>query len=76
MNPLFEPLSDAELVRLDRFLLDRIDEVAGTDGKDEGVLNISELDGLFTALGNGRPGNDPSARAHPRLQQCNALAGA
>jgi uncharacterized protein len=53
MNPLFEPLTDAELDRLDRFLLERIDEDADTDGRDEGVLNISELDGLFTALVSG-----------------------
>jgi len=50
MNDLFTPLTDEECDRLDRFLLDRIDEEADTLGKDEGVLDISELDGMFTAL--------------------------
>lgn len=45
LNPLSNPLTDAEFDRLDRFLLDRIDEDADTEGKDEGVLNISERDG-------------------------------
>lgn len=39
--------------RLDRFLLDRIDEDADTEGKDEGVLDVSELDGMFTAIVSG-----------------------
>ena len=43
MNPLFEPLTDAEL--------DRIDADADTDGKDKGVLNISELDEYRSARG-------------------------
>lgn len=51
-NP-FSSLNDAEIDWLDRFLLDRIDEGADTEGKDEGVLDISELDGLFTALVSG-----------------------
>jgi len=42
--------SDAELERLDRFLLDRIDDDADAESKDEGVLDISELDGLLTAI--------------------------
>lgn len=53
MKNLFDPLNDEEIERLDRFLLDRIDEDADTQGKDEGVLDISELDGLFTALVSG-----------------------
>ena len=46
-------LSETELERLDRFLLGRIDGDADTEGKDEGVLDISELDGLFTAIVSG-----------------------
>jgi uncharacterized protein len=53
MNQLFEPLSDDEIDILDRFLLERIDKDADTDGKDEGVLDVSELDGLFTAIVSG-----------------------
>ena len=53
MNDLFTPLTDKECDRLDRFLLDRIDEEADTLDRDEGVLDISELDGLFTALVSG-----------------------
>ncbi len=53
MKNLFSSLNDAEIDWLDRFLLDRIDEDADTEGKDEGVLDISELDGFFTALVSG-----------------------
>ena len=53
MNDLSTPLTDEECDLLDRFLLERIDEEADTLDKDEGVLDISELDGLFTALVSG-----------------------
>ena len=53
MNNLFEPLSDEELDYLDHFLLDRIDEDAATADDDEGVIDISELDGLFAAIVSG-----------------------
>lgn len=53
MMSLFNPLNEEEIERLDQFLLDRIDEDADTEGKDEGVLDISELDGFFTALVSG-----------------------
>ncbi|MEX2353538.1 MAG: UPF0149 family protein [Gammaproteobacteria bacterium] len=46
-------LTDAEIDRLDRFLLDRIDETADTLGKDEGILDIAELDGFLTAVVSG-----------------------
>jgi uncharacterized protein len=46
-------LTDEELDRLDRFSLDRIDEDAVTEGKDEGVIGVSELDGLLTAIVSG-----------------------
>jgi uncharacterized protein len=53
MSALDEMLSQEELERLDRFLLDRIDEDAVTEDSDEGVMGISTLDGLFTALVSG-----------------------
>ena len=51
---LSEPLDDEELARLDEFLLDRIDDetgdrIAAARG-DEGILDVSELDGFLTAL--------------------------
>jgi uncharacterized protein len=60
MNELSVPLTDEEYDRLDRFLLDRIDEDADTPDMDEGVLGISELDGLFTALVSGPTSVMPS----------------
>lgn len=51
MSKLLEPLNDVELARLDAFLLDRIDPEA--DDGDEGLISISGLDGLFTALVSG-----------------------
>ena len=53
MQDLITPLSDEEYERLDRFLLERIDEDADATDKDEGVLDVSELDGLFTAIVSG-----------------------
>ena len=53
MNDLVTPLTDEELDRLDRFLLERIDDEADTLDMDEGVIDVSELDGLFTALVSG-----------------------
>ena len=53
MQNISHPLNDEEIDRLDRFLLDRIDDEADTEDKDEGVLDISELDGFFTALVSG-----------------------
>jgi uncharacterized protein len=51
---LSEPLDDEELARLDEFLLNRMDDetadrVAAAGG-DEGILDLSELDGFLTAL--------------------------
>jgi len=62
MKELFTSLSDEEYERLDRFLLERIDEDAETLDKDEGVLDISELDGLFTAIVSGPVTTAPSRR--------------
>jgi len=48
-----DPLSDEELERLQTILLDRVDEEAVTDSKDEGVLDVSEFDGFLTAVVSG-----------------------
>jgi len=53
MNDIFEPLSDDELNWLDDFLLDRFDEDVNVEDKDEGVIDVSELDGLLTAVVSG-----------------------
>lgn len=53
ITDLSDPLSDEEIERLQTILLDRVDEDAVTDGKDEGVLDVSELDGLLTAVVSG-----------------------
>lgn len=50
MVDLSHPLTDQELDRLERLLLDRVDEDSVTEDSDEGVLDVSELDGLFTAI--------------------------
>jgi uncharacterized protein len=47
------PLTDEELDWLDQFLLDRVDDDADTEGKNVGVLDVSGLDGLLTALVSG-----------------------
>ncbi len=46
-------LNDEELDWLDEFLLDRVDDDTDTDGNDEGILGISELDGFLTAVVSG-----------------------
>ncbi len=53
MSDIFSTLTEAEMERLDHFLLDRVEEDADTDGRDEGVLDVTELDGLFTAIVSG-----------------------
>ena len=53
MSDPFKILSEAEIERLNQFLLDRIPEDADdeyTEDTDEGILDISELDGFFTAI--------------------------
>ncbi|HPF28128.1 MAG TPA: UPF0149 family protein [Steroidobacteraceae bacterium] len=57
MKNLYQPLDDDELTRLDDFLLDRLDletaeEIAAAGG-DEGILDVTELDGLLTAIVSG-----------------------
>lgn len=53
MSQHLEPLNDAELASLDAFLLERIDPDADEDDSDFGLISISGLDGLFTALVSG-----------------------
>ena len=53
MKDIFEPLSNDELDWLDRFIIFRFNEGADVKGKDEGVLCVSELDGLLTAVVSG-----------------------
>ena len=50
---LFSALMPGELELLDQFLLNRIDDDAVTEGKDEGIIDISTLDGFFTAIVSG-----------------------
>jgi uncharacterized protein len=58
MNKLLEPLDDVELERLDAFLLERLDP--DTAEGDTGLISISGLDGLFTALISGPTLPQPS----------------
>lgn len=63
MTALATPLTDQELDTLDAFLLARIpDEAVATMSEEEheGVLNISELDGFFTAIISGPVAIAPS----------------
>ena len=53
MDDLYQPLDDDEIDWLSEFLLDRIDDDADTEGRDEGILDISELDGFLTAVVSG-----------------------
>ena len=53
MDDLYQPLDDDEIAWLGEFLLDRIDDNADTEGRDEGILDISELDGFLTAIVSG-----------------------
>lgn len=53
MSLLTTPLKDEELDRLDSFLLERIPEEDVEGEVDEGILDISELDGFLTAIISG-----------------------
>lgn len=64
MTDLPQPLTDTELERLDCFLADRIDEDTDTEGRDAGVLDISDLDGMLTAIVSG-PVTVPPSRWLP-----------
>ena len=51
MNDLSAMLTKKELERLDKFLLERIPEDdENWEEKDEGIFNVSMLDGFFTAV--------------------------
>jgi uncharacterized protein len=50
MPDLSSPLSEAELAELDDALLNRFDEDAEPVSGDEGIIDVSELDGLLTAV--------------------------
>lgn len=59
MSLLNTPLSDQEIDQLNRFLLERLPEEE-VEGADEGVLDISELDGFLTAIISGPRAIAPS----------------
>lgn len=48
-----DPLTSDQLDWLGEVLLNRIDEDAVTEGLDEGVIDVSELDGFLTAIVSG-----------------------
>jgi len=52
-----DPLDDEELAVLDEFLLERLDDETADKiaaaGGDEGILDVSELDGFLTAIVSG-----------------------
>lgn len=63
MSALNTPLSDQEIDELNRFLLERIPQEeaeAAQEGADEGVLDISELDGFLAAIVSGPQALNPS----------------
>ena len=66
MDDFHQPLNDDELNWLDDFLLERIDENADVEGKDEGILDVSELDGLLTAVVSG-PVTIPPSKWVPQV---------
>jgi len=53
MTDLFGPLTEKEMEQLETFLLSRIDDDEDTTNKDEGIFDISSLDGFFTAVVSG-----------------------
>ena len=48
-----DSLNEVEMDELDRFLLERGQDSEPYEGKDEGLLGLSELDGFFTAIASG-----------------------
>jgi uncharacterized protein len=56
-NEISDPLDDEELAFLDEFLLYRMDvetsDRIAAAGGDEGILDVSELDGFLTAIASG-----------------------
>jgi uncharacterized protein len=53
MDDLNNPLSEEEIEQLDQFLLNRIDDHLITEEMDEGIFDISTLDGFLTAIVSG-----------------------
>ncbi len=53
MPDLYTPLTDRELEQLEDFLLNRIADDVDTADKDEGIFDISSLDGFLTAIVSG-----------------------
>lgn len=53
MSNMFTELTDKEIEFLDEFLLYRSDDEINEDNKDEGILDVSELDGFFSAIVSG-----------------------
>lgn len=53
MKDIFTPLTIEEMDQLDHFLLYRIDHEVYSEDKDEGIIDVSELDGFFTAIVSG-----------------------
>ena len=53
MRDLFKPLSHQEIEQLDHFLLDRIPEDDVTEEMEEGIIDLTSLDGFFTAIVSG-----------------------
>jgi uncharacterized protein len=56
MKNLMQPLSEQEMDRLEEFLMSRIDEdevESAEEEMDEGIFDISSLDGFFTAIVSG-----------------------
>ncbi|MEW8010834.1 MAG: UPF0149 family protein [Candidatus Thiodiazotropha sp.] len=53
MEDLNHPLSEEEIERLDQFLLNRVDDQFIAEGMDEGIFDISTLDGFLTAIASG-----------------------
>jgi len=60
MTDLSKPLTAKELDRLDDFLLGRIYEDDDDQDKDEGIIDISSLDGFFTAIASAPEMTPPS----------------
>lgn len=60
MQDLFVPLDDEELEWLDHFLMSRVDEDEAPGGRDEGIVELSGLDGLLTAVVSGPNTVSPS----------------
>ena len=61
MQNKLNPPTEAELDWLDDFLLERIDEDLAVEGQDEGIFDLSTLDGFFTAIVSG-PAMIPPSR--------------